>query len=360
MKKNVISSLLIACILITMLIIPMTTSVDASEVRDLYIRTTQTQVFLTPQTGMSIPIQFGGVGIDSIDVTSHGNGIHAYIVRADWKPYPNVCHAEIIVTASHGATTGSINFLLKNNTLGIIMTKTINITTNNTEKERSAWVKTNGSNLNVRNSPNGQIIGSLKNGEGVTVIGEITNGFYKIRWNNMNAYVSVDYISFIKPDDIMSRIIEISKTYKNGDTWTGSEQCKRFAKKIYSLLFGFPLPSTQNSINGNNPAFAYTSNSNLTLVGQINSKNTKVTETNVKNLLSKARSGDVIQCSKEYSSGAHTYIFLSHANDGKGIYIYDANADGKNTIRYNAYVSYDTIASVRKGGVSLYTATNYK
>ena len=70
-----------------------------------------------------------------------------------------------------------------------------------------------------------------------------------------------------------------------------------------------------------------------------------------------ARPGYIIQCSKQRTEGAHTYIVLT--TDSSGICVYDANFPGGNKIRYDVYDSYKDIAKLRLGGITLYKPKNY-
>ena len=73
------------------------------------------------------------------------------------------------------------------------------------------YVNTNSDLLNVRSSSNlnSSIITKLPRGSEVTIIGEISNGFYPIDFNGKTAWVSSDWISFEKPD-IQQNNLDIS------------------------------------------------------------------------------------------------------------------------------------------------------
>lgn len=63
------------------------------------------------------------------------------------------------------------------------------------------YVKISSGNLNVRKSPNtsSAILGKLANGTEVTLVGNASNGWYKIKYNNGYGYVSSQYITKTKP-----------------------------------------------------------------------------------------------------------------------------------------------------------------
>lgn len=86
---------------------------------------------------------------------------------------------------------------------------TITATTTITEvvdKETKGWIKTNGSNLYVRNSPQytNNRLGSFRNAAEITVKGNPVNGFYKVSGIMANGqyaegYVCADYVTFRQP-----------------------------------------------------------------------------------------------------------------------------------------------------------------
>lgn len=82
-------------------------------------------------------------------------------------------------------------------------------TTETQEKTVSGWIRTNGSNLYVRNSPEytNNKIGLVANGVEVKVTGNPVNGFYKISGTLTNGksasgYACADYITFTKPNNV--------------------------------------------------------------------------------------------------------------------------------------------------------------
>ena len=155
---------------------------------------------------------------------------------------------------------------------------------------------------------------------------------------------------------VAKRLEEIARMsgMSNGAVYKGayaSESCKGFARDVTLRLFNITLPSTKTGTAN----YAFNASNDLVLVAQ---KAGSFSADELKGLLANARPGDVVQCSKTQTNGAHSYLFLSH--DGDGIRIYDANVVGANVIRYNVKVTYAEIARTRQGGVSLYTVKNYK
>lgn len=71
------------------------------------------------------------------------------------------------------------------------------------EENKTAYVVTDSSPLNLRDKPsmNSNIIGSIPKGAQIVVVGKETNGFYKVIWNNITGYASSSWISFEKPSN---------------------------------------------------------------------------------------------------------------------------------------------------------------
>ena len=67
----------------------------------------------------------------------------------------------------------------------------------------TGYVNTNSGILNVRSDSdvNSAVLGKLPKGTEIIITGERKNGFYPIKFNNMTAWVSADWISFDKPAD---------------------------------------------------------------------------------------------------------------------------------------------------------------
>ncbi|MDR1642506.1 MAG: RICIN domain-containing protein [Clostridiales bacterium] len=151
---------------------------------------------------------------------------------------------------------------------------------------------------------------------------------------------------------VLSRLSSISS--QNGKQYQGDNQCKGFASYVFNKVFGSPLPATGNTNSSSGLAYAYVSSSVVSQIGQLKDI---FTSSQLKDLVSKAKAGDVLQVSKATTSGAHTYIIMS--KDSSGFSVIDANSDNNNTIRYNKHVTYADVASIRKGGATLYRATNY-
>ena len=132
-----------------------------------------------------------------------------------------------------------------------------------------------------------------------------------------------------------------------GHTFVGtksSEQCKGYARNLFKMCFGINVGSTQ----GNN--YRLDSVNGVSLVGTV----TDMNEQNLRTLFANARPGDFVQMRRTHG-GPHSMIVYSTSADG--IYVYEANTDGRNTIEYNYYTWSDLCK--KNTAMSLYTATNY-
>lgn len=132
-----------------------------------------------------------------------------------------------------------------------------------------------------------------------------------------------------------------------GHTFSGTnakEQCKGYARNLFKMCFGVNVGSTRdnnytlNSVNG------------VSLVGTV----TDMNEQNVSSLFKSARTGDFVQMRRSHG-GPHSMILFS-ADDG-GVYVFEANTDGRNTIMYNHYTWADLCQ--KNSAMSVYTASNY-
>ncbi|OFI07016.1 bacteriocin BCN5 [Clostridium acetireducens DSM 10703] len=76
-------------------------------------------------------------------------------------------------------------------------------------------LKNSGSYLNVRNSPNtsSSVIGSLKHGSVVQVLGKLNN-WYKIKYNNSTAYISSQYVNSATNTNI-NTTVNVNTNYSN-------------------------------------------------------------------------------------------------------------------------------------------------
>lgn len=103
---------------------------------------------------------------------------------------------------------------------------------NTSQNGRTAWVKTSGSNLNMRASAStsSRIVCKVPNGSRITVYGNPSKNFYKAAYNGRTGYVSAGYVTFSSSS---------SPSYSGGrivDNWSkvsllkqGSKTCKATA-----------------------------------------------------------------------------------------------------------------------------------
>lgn len=159
--------------------------------------------------------------------------------------------------------------------------------------------------------------------------------------------------------EIETRMAACKKKYPNGAVWCGTYyanngssgpwQCFGFACEIFRELFRCEMPRQYKSNQ-----YELVLNNNVVQVGLTLTPNSYGT-TEVKKLLSQAKIGYVIQAKS--STSQHTMVV--NYVDSNGISIYDANSDGKNGIRTNAYYTWSEFYNYRSKGISLYRYVNY-
>lgn len=71
----------------------------------------------------------------------------------------------------------------------------------NVDAAQTGIVVTTGGTLRVRNTPDGEPIGSVAKGQTVKIIEEEKNGWLKIEFGDSAGYVSADYIEIVETDD---------------------------------------------------------------------------------------------------------------------------------------------------------------
>lgn len=146
--------------------------------------------------------------------------------------------------------------------------------------------------------------------------------------------------------------------YKDGSKYTGSGECRGFANNVYTYLF--PGVSRISGYTGDNFGATYYNGSQvaarLTGFGANDSAA-------IKAFFTKAKPGYFIQMGRRYSLNSkkdaakpHSAILASVT--ANGCYFYEANADNKNTIKYNWY-TWGQLAD-RNRGYTLYAPNNYQ
>lgn len=229
-------------------------------------------------------------------------------------------------------------------------TNTTNVYRNASLKNSMGSVSKNEPLLVVSNSGDSrQFIYKLDNGTG-----------YKMGW--------MPYWDFKNPvapppinvnTQVVQKLNSLKNTngYKVGTRYTGTGQCRGFANKVYTSLF-----KGVNSITGytsNN--FGATSYSGSYVVGSLSNIGSDGAPA-VKNLFSKAKPGAFVQMGRRYSLNSsrtapapHSAIIYNIYSDG--VDFYEANTDGKNTIKVNKY-TWAKLAD-RNKGFTIYMPKNY-
>lgn len=167
--------------------------------------------------------------------------------------------------------------------------------------------------------------------------------------------LSVVNIFAISQSDINSNLQKMKNKYPNGSHWNGTYyandgsegpwECFGFACEVFRGVFGCEMPRAYSS-----DMWHFANTNNVVCLGSI----ANPTESKVKNLLSTAKPGDIIQARGNVQ---HTMV-VTNASD-LGINVFDANSDGRNTVRVGAYLSHATVAGTYYVGLSLYRYKNY-
>lgn len=229
-------------------------------------------------------------------------------------------------------------------------------------------VSTNGATLALRSGPGTQygIRARMPRGSVVEVY-SISNGWANLSYNGTRGYASVQYLQK-KSDDIVydnmeqqvkNRINQLYYTtgYRVNSKFTGSGECRGFATKVYQTLFNVGRVSGYTQDNFGASSYQYSH-----IVGSAKNFSSNDTGT-VRNLFYKAKPGAFIQMGRRNrlnSSGTaaapHSAILVY--TDGNGAMFYEANADGKNTIKNN-YYTWAQLAEKNRG-FTLYLPDTYQ
>lgn len=146
--------------------------------------------------------------------------------------------------------------------------------------------------------------------------------------------------------------------YALNHRYTGSGQCRGFANKVYQALFNVSYISGYT--NDNYGAASY---SGSYVVGSLkNIAFAPSSLTAIKELFLKAKPGAFVQMGRRHSLNSsktapapHSAIIESFS--GTGVRFYEANTDGKNTIK-STYYSWADLLNKNKG-FTIYLPNNY-
>ena len=168
------------------------------------------------------------------------------------------------------------------------------------------------------------------------------------------------------PDGVnITHYVNILNLYKKtngfleGTRYTGQYQCRGFANKVYNKLFGL---SGVSGYTGDN--YGATNYPGSHIVGQL--KNFGANDANaMKNLFLEVKPGSIVQMgrrgklnSTKTAAAPHTAIFFYVPSNESGCYFYEANTDGKNTIKVNFY-TWAQLAQ-KNQGFTIYEPNNYQ
>lgn len=131
-----------------------------------------------------------------------------------------------------------------------------------------------------------------------------------------------------------------------------SYQCYGFAKKVVYYLFG---PSTVPGKSIRSWTYAGVSSSGMVKLGQLKKGN--YTETNLKQMLSQARPGDVLQFDVGQYYVQHSMVIYSIGSDS--FTVYDANGSSDYNVVHLRTISYDTWKNRDNASLTLLRSDNY-
>ena len=190
-------------------------------------------------------------------------------------------------------------------------------------------------------------------GDMVTVLQETNNSYYvrypvsngtKDRWVSKDIFID---------NPVPAKLQNLINTWNNR-TWRDHtylpsvKQCKEFASYIFNQMYGVGyIGGGSVSSNPKN----YLINLNNPNRVKLRDYKTNLTAASAQQLFSNAQPGDFIQIRRRHG-GAHSGIFVNRTSNG--IVLFEANADGKNSIRTNTY-SYSDLAT-KNFAMSIYYA----
>lgn len=144
--------------------------------------------------------------------------------------------------------------------------------------------------------------------------------------------------------------------YRVNTKYTGSGQCRGFANRVYTSLFS--VSSITGYTSSNYGAASYSGSRVVGTLYNFAANNT----TGVQNLFRNAKPGSFVQMGRRNSLNStktapspHSAIIFSVSSGG--VEFYEANTDGKNTIKIN-YHSWADLANKNKG-FTIYEPNNY-
>ncbi|MBO6177945.1 MAG: SH3 domain-containing protein [Selenomonadaceae bacterium] len=234
--------------------------------------------------------------------------------------------------------------------------------------ETPGYVNTESKNLNFRSSPNGSVIGKLARHERVTILQKNSNGWTKIRNSSgQEGYASSQYIAEGEPpipppidNDIQNHLERLANNtagYRMGTKYTGSGECRGFANKVYLATFQ-GVSYISGYANYNYSASSFSGSYEAGRLFNFSSNDTAA----VKRLFQSVKVGAFVQMgrrgrlnSTKTAASPHSAIVYNIMEDG--VQFFEANTDGKNTIKVGTY-SWHDLAN-KNQGFTIYMPNNY-
>ena len=202
-------------------------------------------------------------------------------------------------------------------------------------------------------------------GDNVTVLQEYENALLvrypvsngtKTRWVNKNEIFSNSGgnnnnggNSYNVPANLQSLINAYNnRTWRDHTYLKNVKQCKEFASFIFNKLYGVGYIGGGSTTKNPKNYLINIANTNRV---DIRGYRINLTAQSARELFQSAQPGDFVQIRRRHG-GPHSGIFVNRTGDG--IVLFEANADGRNSIRTNTY-SYSDLAN-KNFAMSLYYA----
>ena len=205
------------------------------------------------------------------------------------------------------------------------------------------------------------------------IVYKVNNGGYKMGWvpnwdclvkpapspakgatTGLNAALSVNQKAVVERMQYLSKNVN---GYKDNTKYTGGGQCYGFASNVYKSLFNIGAPNGYSSNN-----YYLTSYSGSFIAGKLYdfAANDVVA---VKNLFKSKKPGSFIQMGRRHSlnrarDAAKPHSAILYNVQDNGCWLYEANADDRNTIKVQFY-DWAKLADWNRG-ITIYEPNQYK
>lgn len=170
---------------------------------------------------------------------------------------------------------------------------------------------------------------------------------------------SLNRVNAMDSSDVSSKLHSLINEYE-GENWSrsfaGGSQCYAFAHFVFDTIFDRGSRQVGNGAVSSNSTCYKLNNvaSDITTVGILDPG---YSFESLENLLEKVAPGDYIQVKRNNSGGPHSMIAVGVDSSNNVIDIFDANSDGKGTVKH--YTQTFSYFMQRNAGVSVYRYSDY-